>query len=42
MITLTLNKYYVSTIITTTNQNYHIKHVLHNYLTIIVILRFWP
>ena len=42
MITLSLSKYYfISTIITTTNQNYHIKHILHIYLTIIAILRLW-
>ena len=42
MITLPLNKYYfISTIITTTNQSYHIKHVLHIYSTIIAILRLW-
>ena len=29
MITLPLNKYYVSTIITTTSQSYYIKHTLH-------------
>ena len=41
MITLPLNKYYfISTVITTTNQSYHIKHKLHIYSTIIAILRF--
>ena len=40
MITLPLNKYYVSTVITTTSRSYHIKHVLHIYSNIIVILRF--
>ena len=37
-----LSKYYfISTIITTTNQNYHIKHILHIYSTIIAIFRLW-
>ena len=40
MITLPLSKYYfISTVITTTNQRYHIKHVLQIYSTIIAILR---
>ena len=42
MIILPLNKYYISTVITTIDQSYHIKHVLHIYSTIIMILRFWP
>ena len=42
MITLPLSKYYfISTVITTTNQNYHIKHILYIYSTIIAILRLW-
>ena len=42
MIILPLSKYYfISTVITTTNQNYHIKHILYIYSTIIAILRLW-
>ena len=40
MITLPLNKFYfISTVITTTNQNYSIKRIFYIYSTIIVILR---
>ena len=42
MITLPLNKYYfISIVITTTNQSYHIKRILYIYAAIIVILRLW-
>jgi len=42
MITSLLNTYYfISTTIITINQNYYIKHILHIYSTIIMILRLW-
>ena len=42
MITSPLNtNYFFSTTITTINQSYYIKHILHIYSTIIMILRLW-
>ena len=42
MIALPLNTYYfISTTITTINQNYYIKHMLLIYSTIIMTLRLW-